>query len=741
MAVPRAHAANLIASLAGKGLDRRAFLEVGAATVGAAALTGWLADTPAAEAAGLGASNGTVPAGLTGTIKDLKHVVILCQENRSFDHYYGMVPGVKGFGDKQALTFPDGRSVFHQPDSMRSDGGYLLPFRIQSGKVNALGMQTLPHGWMPDGLGARNDGAWDGWTRYKGELTMGHFDRDDIPWHWALVDNWTICDDYHCGYIGSTDPNRSMIWAGTVDPTGRWGDTQVVNPVRATNYKTLYNFMQDAGVDWGEFPGKGNGNNGGWYPQWMKSAATSNDPVLREIARRGGSDLAPITLLGDDHDPANIPLMLRDFTAACANNALPEVTFLSSLGGWDEHPASDDRGMAFTYAVIKALASNPDVWNSTALITTYDENDGLFDHVLPPMAEPGTVDEFQPNPPPAGTALPPYGATRPRVVPPAGTPLFPIGPHARVPTMIISPWTRRNGGAVCSEVFDHTSISQFLETWLAEGRGYENPDGTPKLFNPNLTQWRRQVSGNLISAFDFANPDFSVPALPDADLLVAAVVADRKLPLATPPAVGKQTMPVPAAEDPDRRRLRRPVPYEQDAVLTVDHATAVVTVTMTNEGDSGCSMLVFPDAYRPFRATPYTVLEGASRTHVWDASETDGRYQMTVYSADRFIRTYWGTVFADDMSIGGRPSANSELVTGADRLLRLHLGNDGFNDLIFTLSPHDYAGTEQTVVVAGGTSTTFDWPVDMDGYYDVIVTDTSDTGFKFRAAGRINITL
>jgi phospholipase C len=137
------------ASIAKPGLSRRGFLTASAAVLGTGALSGWLADSAAAAANGLGTGSrpGTIPAGLTGTLADIKHVVVLVQENRSFDHYYGMVPGVRGFGDKQALTFQNGLSVFHQPDPSRSDGGYLLPFRLVSGKVNALGMNSLPHGW------------------------------------------------------------------------------------------------------------------------------------------------------------------------------------------------------------------------------------------------------------------------------------------------------------------------------------------------------------------------------------------------------------------------------------------------------------------------------------------------------------------------------------------------------------------------------------------------------------------
>lgn len=715
MAVSREQLQQLTQSLTGQGLSRRGFLGASAATLGAVAATGWLADSPAASAAGTGVSNGTVPEGLTGTIKDLKHVVILVQENRSFDHYYGMVPGVRGFADKQALTFQNGLSVFHQPHASRADGGYLLPFRLESGKVNALAMGTLPHGWATDGLPMWNHGAWDQWVGYKTPQTMGYLTGEDIPWHWALVNNWTVCDHNHASFNGSTDPNRFYAWSGFVDPYNENGGAQLTNPINGTpHWPSIYDVLHDAGVHWAAMGDPNGGNDmGNRGFSRINAALSSDDPHERKLAEDGKIGAPGPVLLPDKTDPRNIDIILADFIQACETNTLPEVVFVSSGNGWDEHPASTDRGLAFTYGVIKAMASNPEIWNSTVLITTYDEFDGLYDHVLPPMAERGTDYEFIDG--------------------------KPLGPGARVPLTLISPFTRHNGGAVCSEVFDHTSLLQFLETWLAEARGYDNIMD-PEINTLKISEWRRTVCGNLVSAFDFANPDFSVPELPDADLLVAAVAADQKLPAAAPPPVGRQVFPVPEPEDSANRRVRRPVPYAQNATVEVDQATAKVTVTLTNEGDSGCSLIVYPDEHLPFRSTPYTVTKGSAKQHVWNAAETDNRYAMSIYGPDRFIRSFAGTVFAADVSLGGRPVANAELVTGADRTLRITLGNEGFQDLHFTLTPHDYDGSEQSVYVAGESTQTIDWPVDQDGYYDVIVTDTSDTGFRQRYAGRINAT-
>ncbi|WP_045878544.1 alkaline phosphatase family protein [Pseudofrankia sp. DC12] len=121
-----------------RGVSRRHILIAGAATAVAGGVGG--------VAGGVGASlasGGSTPASatsdtaLTGTIEDVKHVVILMRENRSFDHYLGTLPGVRGFGDKRVLEYPGGGDVFHQPDPARPDGGVLLPFRMDSSPYNA----------------------------------------------------------------------------------------------------------------------------------------------------------------------------------------------------------------------------------------------------------------------------------------------------------------------------------------------------------------------------------------------------------------------------------------------------------------------------------------------------------------------------------------------------------------------------------------------------------------------------
>ncbi len=154
----------------------------------------------------------------TGTIADVEHIVILMQENRSFDHYFGTMRGVRGFADPRAVTLPSGKSVWAQPNG----SGVLLPYRPD---VQDLGMTFLPdppHGWN-DTHAAWNGGRYDRWVPNKGVETMTYHTRKDLPYQYALADAFTICDNYHCSLMGPTDPNRYHMWTGWVGNDGAGG--------------------------------------------------------------------------------------------------------------------------------------------------------------------------------------------------------------------------------------------------------------------------------------------------------------------------------------------------------------------------------------------------------------------------------------------------------------------------------------------------------------------------------------
>nr|WP_255326418.1 alkaline phosphatase family protein [Sphingobium sp. EM0848] len=187
--------------------DRRAFLKA------AGGIGGALGYPSIARAFGISANR------RTGTIQDVKHVVILMQENRSFDHYFGSMKGVLGFGDPHPVPLPDGQPVWSQ---RAKNGRVIRPFHLDTRTTAALKVADLPHAWK-DATGASNGGRWDKWIDWKTPLTMGHYRRDDIAFQFALAEAFTICDAYHCSIHGQTNPNRLFAWAGGNDPRGLAG--------------------------------------------------------------------------------------------------------------------------------------------------------------------------------------------------------------------------------------------------------------------------------------------------------------------------------------------------------------------------------------------------------------------------------------------------------------------------------------------------------------------------------------
>jgi phospholipase C len=180
------------------------------------------------------------------TYLDAEHVVILMQENRSFDHAYGSLRGTRGFNDPRAVMLPDGNPVWLQTNAA---GETYAPFRLNIKETKATWMGSLPHGW-PDQGEARHDGKHDRWLIAKKlndfpqvPLTLGYYIREDLPFYYALADAFTICDQNFCSSLTPTTPNRLHLWSGTV--RAKPGTKAHVNN-EDTNY--------DAEVSWTTFP-------------------------------------------------------------------------------------------------------------------------------------------------------------------------------------------------------------------------------------------------------------------------------------------------------------------------------------------------------------------------------------------------------------------------------------------------------------------------------------------------------
>ena len=222
--------------MAGKlPVDRRRFLQIAGGTVAATALS-----SSVARAATI------APAVNTGTIKDVEHIVILMQENRSFDHYYGSMRGVRGFGDPHPAVQPNGQTVWNQ------DG--VLPFHPTAANLGLQFIEDLPHDWTTT-HDAYDNGAYDQWVQAKSNVTMAYLTRDDIPFHYALADAFTVCDNYHCSLLTSTDPNRYYMWTGYCGNDGTTGSAGPTGPVidnaeKGYDWQTYPERLQAAGVSW-----------------------------------------------------------------------------------------------------------------------------------------------------------------------------------------------------------------------------------------------------------------------------------------------------------------------------------------------------------------------------------------------------------------------------------------------------------------------------------------------------------
>lgn len=224
---------------------RRDFLKM--AGLGSAAMAFGSLPAAIARAAAINPEVGT-------TFRDAQNVVILMQENRSFDHTFGALRGVRGFRDPRVHQMPDGKPVWYQPDT---DGTIVPPFRLDMDGSSVTWMGGTPHSWR-DQVAARNNGHYDRWLPAKRRdddfpMTMGFFTREDIPFYYALADAFTVFDHAFCSSLTGTTPNRLHLWSGTIredaDHPARVqnGDTTYENEAA---WKTYPERLEDAGISW-----------------------------------------------------------------------------------------------------------------------------------------------------------------------------------------------------------------------------------------------------------------------------------------------------------------------------------------------------------------------------------------------------------------------------------------------------------------------------------------------------------
>jgi phospholipase C len=629
-----------------------------------------------------------------GSIMDVQHVVILMQENRSFDHYFGCLKGVRGYGDPRAITLPNGKPVWFQPTA---PGAYthVLPFRLDARKTSAETIHSLDHNWK----GSHD--VWkrhDAWIAKKTPMTMGHFTRDDIPYYYALADAFTVCDAYHASIFGPTNPNRMYLFTGTCGVNvGLNSSLAVTNPLGETNetadpahdgprfsgfdWTTYAERLEAAGVSWKVYQEYDNyGDNGLAYFKTFRGGDASSLLHQKGRAWAEGSNAENAKASRGEH-------LVAAFKQDVAAGKLPQVSWIVAPEVLSEHPkGSPSYGEQLTARLIAALTAHPEVWAKTVFILNYDENDGFFDHM--PIPVPATA-----------------GADGRCNVDMAGEVYkgVPVGLGPRVPMVIVSPWTK--GGFVNSELFDHTSVIRFLEARFGVNE-------------PNITPWRRAICGDLTSAFDFKSPNVAVPRLPETGHYVEKVDLTAKLPL---PAVPVE--PPMARQEPGQRPAR-PLPYD----LHVSGALAIdgFHLVFANRGASGAAFQVYA-ADATGGPWFYTVAAGTELSDV--IALPNAPFDVAVHGPNGFYRRYKGAGV-------DAAAPTSSLKSDAERLT-VAVANPGSAPATVILTSA-YGGKPEIRILPPKGATSVAFPLRPSAHwYDVDITWRENPDFGRRFAGHV----
>jgi phospholipase C len=360
----------------------------------------------------------------------LQHIVVLMQENRSFDNYFG------------ALN-REGQPASEPGPTSRTRSATIAPFH----QTANCEVTDLNHSWT--GTHAEiNNGRMDGFPAQNaaagdpgGSRAMGYYDSSDLPFYYGLANAFGVGDRYFASVPGPTYPNRFYELAGT--SFGHIDNN--LPPAGGFTQPTIFGRLQQAGISWKVYDAQV--ATAGFFTdvqahmdhvqpisQYMADAAAG---TLPQVAFVEPTYIAKVTQESDEHPPANIQV-----------------------------------GQQFTAGVIRALMTSPN-WSSSALLLTWDEHGGYYDHVAPPAA-------------PKPDSIPPMlGATDTRVA------FDRYG--VRVPFLAISPFSKPH--FVSHRVSDHTSILRLIE----------------QRFQLQPLTRRDAQANNLLEYFDFANPHFGTP--------------------------------------------------------------------------------------------------------------------------------------------------------------------------------------------------------------------------------------
>jgi len=815
--------------------SRREFLRKAALLSGTAGMTGFL---PASiqKAFAIDPDAGT-------TFQDAEHVVILMQENRSFDHCYGSLQGVRGFNDPRAIDLPNKNKVWLQTNAK---GETYAPFRLNIKDTNATWMGSLPHGWT-DQTDARNDGRYDQWLEAKKSgnkdyedmpLTLGYYTREDLPFYYSLADAFTVCDQNFCSSLTGTTPNRLFFWTGKIREDAN-AQARVRNEEtdyrQEAQWKTFPERLEENNISWKIYQNEisvGVGFKGEedawlanftdnpieWFSQYgvrflpahmqylpkrieelrieiasaeeklktlpegsedfnqlkrkliygkqeleyclhdvenytpakfsklsqrsknlHQKAFTNNinDPHYHELANLKYKD-------GSEEREMKVPKgdVLFQFREDVKSGKLPTVSWLVAPENFSDHPGAPWYGAWYLSEAMDILTQNPEVWKKTIFILCYDENDGYFDHV-PPFVPPAF------NKPESGSASKNIDLQTEHVSlerdlerkPVKYARGGPIGLGYRVPLVIASPWSR--GGAVCSQVFDHTSILQFLENFLSHKTG-------KKIEESNISAWRRTVCGDLSSVFKPYNGDkLNLPQFLERNQFVESIhkAQFKKTPSgfhalnaneieqanrnALSPFIAKQE---------EGTRVSRPLPYElyADGHLSENKKSFELKLSAGNKvfgkHAAGSAFQVYGPG-KEFTLRNYAVTPGDAINDSWRNTEFDnGNYHLKVYGPNGFFREFKGSV--NDRLI--QVSLSYETKKALTGNIQLTISNSSSESVTIEVKDNAYHLPSQNKKIAAGDSVIITVNLKSSfGWYDTSVLLNGNVNFENRFAGRV----
>lgn len=772
------------------------------------------------------------------TWKDAEHVVILMQENRSFDHSYGSLPGVRGFNDPRAHLLPNKNLVWLQSNNK---GETHIPFRHNIRETNITWLGSLPHGWT-DQVDARNGGRFDKWLENKRSgnkeykdvpLTMGFYSREDIPFYYSLADAFTVCDQNFCSSLTGTTPNRLYLWTGKVrndvntQPCVRNEEADFETMV---NWRTFPELLEQNGISWKIYQNEiyqsvgFDGDENSWlsnfgdnpieyFEQYKVGFVSSYRKHLPKYIEKLQQELDSSTakmngmtpgeeynrLVGrttylkeelakcrkhaelytdanyeklspleksliekafaiNDEDPdyrkmekiayddrgtqreMHVPKgdVFYQFRKDVNNNKLPAVSWLVAPENFSDHPSSPWYGSWYLSEAIDILTKNPEVWKKTIFILCYDENDGYFDHVLPFVPPiPGdrstgftskTVDtSMEVLPLEMDLKRAPKNRAR------GG----PIGLGYRVPLVIASPWSR--GGAVCSQVFDHTSIVMFLEKFLSHKTG-------KKIEETNISSWRRTVCGDLTSSFTPYNEEkYPLPEFQKRNEFVTGIhrAQFRQGPTAhaalTPQEIldaNKNPRQSVLPQQEKGTRVSRSLPYEISADGNLISTTAFqISMKADNKKfgstAAGAPFQIYSYA-NEFKVRDYAVAAGDVLTDEFKEDHFKaGAFHFRVHGPNGFFREFIGHSSKQTPGI----TCQNDLPSGDVRLV---INNKDKSETTIEITDNSYGSgrivkkisgkSEQSVVMKLAQSS---------GWYDFTVRIVGVSDFAFRYAGRV----